>query len=314
MDIMTGTALAKTAVDLAKNENVLNKTAGIAGMLFPYVGITKRAVDMYISEIEKSSMTTEVKMFSILNTKQTLKKIKNQKSIAEIAIENAKEGTDFSEKSEVNEEWLDRFMDSAGFVSAEDIQLIWGKILANEFEQPGSTPPNMIRILSEITPDLAMAFRNICSMIVWMWPLKEDGSIEKSLKKVIVPYTNNDDKFGELGLSFNVLNELESLGLIKFETLTGYINKGITNDKILLCVSDKLELIEEYKKGEIPIGNVILTSAGRSLQEIIDLNEIDEYYEMIKNYLSAGKVKFAEEHDFVVTVKGDEPIIDRKNP
>lgn len=35
-------------------------------------------------------------------------------------------------------------MDSAGFLSLEEIQWIWGKILANEFEKPGSTPPNMI--------------------------------------------------------------------------------------------------------------------------------------------------------------------------
>ena len=52
-------------------------------------------------------------------------------------MNNAKEGTDFSDKSGVSEEWLERFMDSAGFVSAEDIQIIWGKILANELETLG---------------------------------------------------------------------------------------------------------------------------------------------------------------------------------
>lgn len=36
MDITTGTAVAKTAVDLVKNENVLNKSVGLMGMLCPF--------------------------------------------------------------------------------------------------------------------------------------------------------------------------------------------------------------------------------------------------------------------------------------
>ena len=36
MDITTGTAVAKTAVDLVKNENVLNKSVGVMGMLDVY--------------------------------------------------------------------------------------------------------------------------------------------------------------------------------------------------------------------------------------------------------------------------------------
>ena len=84
--------LGETALDLVKNENVQNKVADLFGMLFPYAGIKKKAVDMYIEEIENSDLSTEAKMISLLNAKKTLKKIKNQKNIAEIAKENAKEG------------------------------------------------------------------------------------------------------------------------------------------------------------------------------------------------------------------------------
>ncbi|MDE7251595.1 MAG: DUF2806 domain-containing protein [Acetatifactor sp.] len=48
--------------------------------------------------------------------------------MAEIAKEKAKEGTDFSEKSGVSEEWFDRFKESASFVSSEEMQLVWGKM------------------------------------------------------------------------------------------------------------------------------------------------------------------------------------------
>ena len=38
--------LGETALDLVKNENVQNKVADLFGMLFPYAGIKKKAVDM----------------------------------------------------------------------------------------------------------------------------------------------------------------------------------------------------------------------------------------------------------------------------
>lgn len=313
MDLTTSTAVAKTAVDLAKNENVLNKSVGVMGMLFPFAGLKQKAVEMYVEDIEKSDLPAETKVFMVLNTKKTFKKIKNQKAIAEIAMENAKQGTDFSEDSGVSEEWLERFMDSAGFVSSEEIQWIWGKILANEFEKPGSTPPNMIRILSEITPGLASAFRYICSMCVWILPLSENGDIEGGFRKLFVPYNKNDEKFRECGVSFNVLNELETLGVIRFESLAGYISKGITNDKVLICIGDKLDVIEGYQKGELPIGNVMLTSVGEALKSITESVEICDYYEMVKKYMSDKGVKFANEHDYYAEIKGDELTIHRKN-
>jgi len=313
MDITMGTAAAKTAVDLVKNENVLNKSVGVMGMLFPFAGLKQKAVEMYVEDIEKSDLPAETKVFMVLNMKKTFKKIKNQKAIAEIAMENAKQGTDFSEDSGVSEEWLDRFMDSAGFVSSEEIQWIWGKILANEFERPGSTPPNMIRILSEITPELASAFRYICSMRIWILPLNENGDIQGEFQELFVPYNKNDEKFRECGVSFNVLNELETLGVIRFESLSGYISTGITNDKVLICVGDKLDVIEEYRKGKLPIGNVMLTSVGEALKSITDSVEISDYYEMVKIYMSDKGVKFADDHEYYAEIKGDKLTIYRKN-
>ncbi len=313
MDITTGIAVAKTAVDLMKNENVLNKSVGMMGMLFPFAGLKQKAVETYVEDIEKSDLPAETKVFMILNTKKTFKKIKNQKTIAEIAMENAKQGTDFSEASGVSEEWLERFMDSAGFVSSEEIQWIWGKILANEFERPGSTPPNMIRILSEITPELASAFRYICSMRIWILPLNENGDIQGEFQELFVPYNKNDEKFRECGVSFNVLNELETLGVIRFESLAGYISTGITNDKVLICVGDKLDVIEEYQKGKLPIGNVMLTSVGEALKSITASVEISDYYEMVKIYMSDKGVKFADDHEYYAEIKGDNLTIYRKN-
>lgn len=312
MDIMTGEMVTKTVVDLAKKGKLFDNSIEIMGMLFPYTGLQRKAVEIYAEDIEKSDLPTETKVFLILNTKKTFEKIKNQKAIAEIAMKNAKQGTDFSKNSGVNEEWLERFMESARFVSSEEVQWIWGRILANEFEKPGSTPPTMIRVLSEITADLAKAFRILCSMAIDIFPLDEVGNIESGFQQLIVPYENNDETFWNIGVDFNTLNELDTLGVLKFETVTGYVKKGFSNKKILLRIDNELEVAEKYDANGFPIGNVILTSVGESLKSITETIKIDGYNSMIKNYMEKENVVFADEHDFILRRNGDMLEIVRK--
>ncbi|MBD5518925.1 MAG: DUF2806 domain-containing protein [Lachnospiraceae bacterium] len=290
----------EAALDLAKNEATLDKTSNIVNMLFPYVGLTKKALDMYISDIEKSDLPSESKLIAVLNAKNTIKKLKNQKNIAEIALDTAKEDTDFTEKSGVNSEWLERFMDSAGFVSDEDVQAVWGKILGKEFENPGSTPSNMIRILSEITPTYAQAFRKICSMQMLIVSLDKNGVITDKRLGVVVPITNNKRKLDELGLQFSILNELETLGLIKMEIVNGYASTGVVGEIVLLCVAGETVEVEICRKNQIPIGNILLTDAGMCLENITPAETIDGYSEWVKRYMRSQRVKLKEHTEYQI--------------
>lgn len=307
-----GEAMGKTVLDLAKNDNVLNKTVDFLGMLFPYAGLRKRALDMYLSDIEKSDLPSESKLIAVIDAKKTIKKLRNQKRIAEIAINNAKEGTDFTEKSGVSEEWLDRFMDSAGFVSTEDIQLIWGKILSKEFENPGSIPLNMRRILSEITPVYAQAFKKICSMQVAIIEIDNQDNIIGSSTYVIVPYSENSKEMDEMGLSLTIVNELETLGLIKLNALTGYMLGGFSEQTILIYVNNETIEIVGEKAIKMPSGEIVLTAVGKCLKEIISLETIDGYYNMIKRYMEKRDVKLKEESNYRIFKRGNEIHVERK--
>lgn len=301
-----GKTVGKAALDLAQNEAVLNKTSNLMGMLFPYAGLRKKALEMYISDVEKSDMSSESKLIAVLNAKDTIKKLKNQKKIAEIAMDNAKEGTDFTAQSGVNEEWLNRFMESAGFVSSDDIQDIWGKLLSKEFESPGSTPMNMVRILSEMTPFYAQAFRKICSMQGVIVGLNSNGKIVSARQDVIVPFNGNEERFAEMGLTFNVFSELETLGLLKFESVGGFLWKGITAETILFYVDDTTEVITKHRNDEIPSGNIMLTAAGKCLKAITPLEEIEDYEYMVKQLMLKEGIQFMEEPDFQIQKAGSE--------
>lgn len=293
------------AVELAKNEGIQSRAASTMGMLFPYAGIRKRALDMYISDIEKSNLPAESKVIAVLNAKDTIKKLKNRKEIADIAIENAREGTDFTPDSGINQEWLERFMESAGFVSEEEVQLMWGKILANEFERPGSTPPNMIRVLSEITPQYAKAFQAVCSMRRYLLVVDEDGKLVEFRRDIVVPYVGNEKAMKELGLSFNTCNELETLGLIKFEALTGFVAKGIAkNCTVCTYVDGVTKELEVAGRESIPAGNVALTDAGSCLFKITEPIQVANYEALESNYMNRLQVKYKEKTAFEISEDG----------
>ena len=298
--------VGKTALEIAQNKNIVNKTTDFLGMLFPFVGLKKKALDMYLSDIENSDLPSESKLMAILNAKQTIKKIGNQSKIADIAVANAPEGTDFSEQSGVNAEWFDRFMDSAGFVSAEDVQLIWGKILAKEFENPGSTPSNMIRILSEITPAYAQAFRKICSMKTIIIGIDDAGNPLNASRRVIVPYSGNEETLNNMGLTFSILNELDTFGLIKFDGLSGYAAVGFKEKLVLLYANGKTIAINEHKNNEIPIGNVMLTSTGECLMNITPTDMITDYDKMLIKFLENKGEKALKKPEFQVLRTNDD--------
>lgn len=301
-----GTELLEKSMELVSNENVQNKASELLGMIFPFMGMDKKSVDkaldLYIKNIEESKLSTETKIIALINAKKYLKGLRNQYSIVEIARNNVKKNTDLSSKSKVGEEWLDRFMESAAFVSSGEMQLVWGKILASEFETPGSTPPNMTRILSEFTPTYANAFRTICSMKILLVTINEQGTVEKASWKIAVPYEGNEEYMQKKGLTFETFNELENLGVIKFDPLAGYAATEMQDMHVLVCVDGEVVNTIYRPDEDFPIGNVILTSSGEALRKITDTYKLDGYMEVVKSYMVNNSVSFGEDVEYDVEV------------
>ncbi len=73
------TKAAEAALELATNENVLDKTTGLLGMLFPYAGVKQKAIEMYMEDIDKSDLPRETKISLLLNIKRILRKLKTKR-------------------------------------------------------------------------------------------------------------------------------------------------------------------------------------------------------------------------------------------
>lgn len=276
--------MLKSFSEGAGRESV-DKIATAIGAFLPFHGIKKVAVSTYVKEIQASSLPPEEKMLAISLAKKKLKHMKNQVDIARIAVNVANEGTDFSNKSKVDDEWLERFMDAAKFVSDEQVQNIWGSILASEFESPGNTPPNVIRILSEITPKYARAFQTICSLNIRIVLLDSKNVEIGETEQIVLP--ENYEYLSSEGINLSSLNELSALGLIQYSPSSDIVVKFPANvyPTLKLFYYDQVAKITKYDDLQFPVGSVVLTDAGKSISKFTERHKILSHFDSICHFL-----------------------------
>lgn len=77
----------------------------------------------------------------------------NIENILNIVAEILQDSKNVSNES-VDEDWLTRFFEIAKNISAEDMQFIWGKILAGEIVNPGSFSLRTLEVLRNISRKL----------------------------------------------------------------------------------------------------------------------------------------------------------------
>lgn len=285
-----GLEIAKAAAAEVGKQSV-DKIANAISGLFPFWGIKKRAIDTYVSEITDSDLSPETKLVAIASAKNTYKQLKNQNDIVQIALDSAKDGTDFSRDSNVDEEWLDRFMDSAKFVSDEQMKLIWGNVLAREFEQPNSTPPSVVRILSEITPTYANVFQTLCSLRILFW---KDGILSPIKSQIILP--DKHEYLDKYNITFATLSELEMLGLIQYSSALHFITKFSAQQipKLRLSYGIETATVIKFPDKQFPIGSVLLTAAGEAIARCTEQQIIDGHFSEVIEYMKSNNVKFEE--------------------
>lgn len=259
---------------------------GVIDQLFPYRGRKRIAFETYVKDISESNLSPDVKMILILQAKDYIKKLSNRETIVNYAFDWDEYNNRFRNKT-INEDWLDNFLDFAGKISEKEVQIVWGKMLRNEYEKPGMHPPSVIRVLSELTKEIADAFSNIASMEVDLEVLGDDGKVIDADKKIIVPYDFEAKEWCDKNnVGFTILNEMEAIGLIKFNC----------TDSFAFIVAQKSEVVFRYyddsfktyanKDGIVLGGTVMLTRAGKCLKEIIKPKILDGYFKTLKDYYS----------------------------
>ncbi len=200
------------------------------------------------------------------------KEINRQINLESIIEKSTKHLGETVSDQPVDEDWRTRFFNKAQDVSNEDMQEIWGKILAEEVTQPGKISFRTLEIISNISKTEAILFQNACKIAI------DYGGILKF---------DSENAFEKYGVNYDTLLILRAAGLI-FESDTLNITIGYI-EKIggaILLYGGKMLLCKKQNSTEYKFNQVKFTPAGIELMSILNI-EKDMIY--IDDFIKAKK-------------------------
>lgn len=156
------------------------------------------------------------------------------------------------------EDFVHRFFVESQDISDKDMQQIWGKLLAGEVMRPGSFHPLAMGALKNMVPADAQAL-TILTRFCW-----HIGPLTPVVFKV------SDDIYVSNGLNFNMIQQLEALGLIATSSAVEFLR---TNVPLEFLVSYGLQRAKVSRGGdqrELAFGHVNFTTAGGQLSSLCE--------------------------------------------
>jgi len=195
---------------------------------------------------------------------------KKQSNIEEITNNAVKELSDGAKPNEIENDWIAHFFDKCKLVSDKEMQLIWGKVLAGEANNPGLYSKRTVEFLSLIDKQDASLFEQLCRF-----------SLKIGTHTPII-YDIKDEIFEKNGITFSALKHLAEIGLISFSGITGYARQKLPQIYPVVYYGE-LVFIQFNKESEntLEIGKVLLSKVGHELAPLASSHPVDGYLEYI---------------------------------
>lgn len=250
-------------VELGKFSEPINtlivKIADAAGILYEPIRIRRKAKAEADAALIKA--TSKFKLDDL--QRRTLFRLQKEELIKQRNIENVIERSfsDLAENAEpkkMKDDWLLNFFDKVKYVSSEQMQMVWAKILAGEANSQGSFSKTTLRILGEMSQEDAENFQNLSRF---------SDEIDGNAGLFISDYEN--EFYRGYGITFEMLNQLERLGLVSIGAYFGYHRSQIPQCINISYVGRNLKLyFKKEKDNKLDSGKVILSQSGEELIKV----------------------------------------------
>ena len=222
---------------------------------------------------------------------------RKQENIESISYKAIPHLNEHSSPEELDQDWIASFFEQARNVSNEEVQQIWARILAAEATKKNTVPISTLSILKNLGISEAKSFEALLRLS------RQIGDLPVPIIKAAT-----DDIVKRQGLDFDQISHLQDLGLINFNSLSGFLVE-FNADFINFTLSGKnVQIVAD--RNRLPIGSVRLTFAGRQIARCLPVEPdymLDEY---IRDYWEQSGVKISEIADpaFNVNIK-----VEKKN-
>jgi hypothetical protein len=207
--------LGKLSEPLTKLVDVVGK--GIGTIYAPWGTVRQANADAKARIITAKSETEVVGLSYRAKCRIEYQEAVRQYNIEQITIHAANALPEKVSNKAVDKDWIFQFFESAQNVCDEDMQILWGKILAGETNQPGSYSKRTIQFLKSLEKIEAEMFTKYCAFLFsfengWPFVLFTDGA-----RKLIIEKCDGNDPtlhFVNIGLLSGEFNHLPPSQLI----------------------------------------------------------------------------------------------------
>lgn len=188
----------------------------------------------------------------------------NIESVLEIAVEELRQVESVSERP-VDDDWITRIFNIVKDVSNEEMQYIWGKILAGEVKRPGSFSMRTLETIRNISQIEAETFQKLMPLLVF-------GGGDWFI-------TSKAELHNKYGITYEDIMLLDECGLM-ISNGTVSMTLTISSDKILLHNREYCLVTEGLGSRTVnfSFGVYSLTSTGKELFNILEHEPNDDYF------------------------------------
>lgn len=200
-------------------------------------------------------------------SRMEFQELRKQQNIENVIKESYNELKDVESVSTepVDSDWVSRFFNSVENIGNEEIQKIWGRMLAGEIKSPNTYSFRTMEILKNMTTKEIELFQKLASICI---SINNDYFISSNVEIL--------EKFG---LTFSDLILLEECGLLSVQELS--INPVITENKANILSQGRYQSSMYLKKAErkkLTYNVFRLSKSACQLVEILSIEKNNEYF------------------------------------
>ena len=247
----------------------------------------------------------EVTFGALVEQRIQFQEQKRQSNIESVVQQAALElGDTEVEDHQIDHDWTARFFSDVQDVSSEQMQELWGKILAGEVTSPGSTSIRTLSILKNLNQDAAGLFTKFCSICVFL----RHSFLAFDARVPILGDYDQGNALRKYGIDYGSLNSLNEHGLLVAE----YNSWRNYNCCITVWPGEQkgpsIVLPFEFQRKywvlnptatrsvdqEFRLSGVALSAAGHELSMVVEANANDAFANDLRQFLHAKKLQMVE--------------------
>lgn len=194
-----------------------------------------------------------------------------QKNIEEITSKALPQLNDSAKPDSIENDWVTNFFEKSRIVSDGEMQDIWARVLSGEANSPGTYSRRTVNFLGDLDKRDAELFQTLCRF----------GWFVGRFTPLI--FDSEAPIYNEKGLNFNTLTHLDAIGLIRFNSLSGFVRRGLPKEfTVAYCGNPTKLTMKNETDNSLTIGKVLLTRMGEELVSVCNAPGVDDFPEYVK--------------------------------